>query len=81
MLSFIADLDDDRLRTVAQARHTISAALLYEEILQSWLAFEERRVRVPGSPAGLSTAELWQVVTALALRLWDSGEPLLGWPS
>lgn len=78
MLSFIADLDADRLRTVAQARHTISPALLYEEILQSWLAFEERRVKVPGSPATLSTAELWQVVTALALRLWDSGESLLG---
>ncbi|MET8334872.1 NACHT and WD40 repeat domain-containing protein [Streptosporangium canum] len=49
MLSFIADLDDQRLATVAKARHTISAALLYEEIMGSWLAFEERRVRdVPG---------------------------------
>ncbi|MEV0820494.1 TIR domain-containing protein [Nonomuraea rubra] len=77
MLSFIADLDADRLRTVAEARHTISPALLYEEILTSWLAFEERRARVPGSPAGLSVEDLWQVVTALAVRLWESGEALL----
>ncbi|MEV0993922.1 TIR domain-containing protein [Nonomuraea sp. NPDC050202] len=77
MLSFIADLDADRLRTVAEARHTISPALLYEEILTSWLVFEERRARVPGSPAGLSVEDLWQVVTALAVRLWESGEALL----
>src|SRR5690606_22521964 len=32
MLSFIADLDAERLRTVAEARHTISPALLYEQI-------------------------------------------------
>lgn len=78
MLSFIADLDDRRLATVAKARHTLSVALLYEEILGSWLAFEERRVRdVPGSPAGLRAGELWQAVTALALRLWESGEAYL----
>ncbi|MER7500219.1 TIR domain-containing protein [Nonomuraea pusilla] len=78
MLSFIADLDADRLRTVAAARHTLSPALLYEEILASWLAFEERRARVPGSPVSLTVDELWHAVTALALRLWDSGEALLG---
>ncbi|WP_049563633.1 TIR domain-containing protein [Nonomuraea sp. SBT364] len=78
MLSFIADLDSDRLRMVAGARHTISPALLYEEILQSWLAFEERRAKVPGSAASLTRDELWRAVTALALRLWDSGESLLG---
>ncbi|MEV4070307.1 TIR domain-containing protein [Nonomuraea fuscirosea] len=78
MLSFIADLDADRLRTVAEARHTISPALLYEEILTSWLAFEERRARVPGSAVALTVEELWRVVTALAVRLWESGESLLG---
>ncbi|GAA3313983.1 TIR domain-containing protein [Nonomuraea dietziae] len=78
MLSFIADLDAERLHTVATARHTISPALLYEEILSSWLAFEERRTSVPGAPATLTTEELWRAVTALALRLWDSGESFLG---
>ncbi|MFI6497673.1 TIR domain-containing protein [Nonomuraea typhae] len=78
MLSFIADLDADRLRAVATTRHTISPALLYEEILSSWLRFEEQRTRVPGSPGTLSVAELWRAVTALALRLWDTGEAFLG---
>ncbi|MEU6997831.1 TIR domain-containing protein [Nonomuraea sp. NPDC046570] len=78
MLSFIADLDPERLRAVARARHTISPALLYEEILSSWLAFEEARTRVPGSSGTLTIDELWRAVTALAMRLWDSGEPYLG---
>ncbi|MFG2072818.1 WD40 domain-containing protein [Nonomuraea maritima] len=78
MLSFIADLDADRLRTVAGARHTLSPALLYEEILGSWLAFEERRARVPGALPTLTTDELWEAVTALAVRLWENGESLLG---
>ncbi|MEU6778840.1 TIR domain-containing protein [Nonomuraea angiospora] len=78
MLTFIADLDADRLRTVAGARHTISPALLYDEILSSWLAFEERRARIPGSATALTVDELWQAVTALAMRLWDTGESLLG---
>ncbi|GAA3207627.1 WD40 domain-containing protein [Nonomuraea helvata] len=78
MLTFIADLDADRLRTVAGARHTISPALLYDEILSSWLAFEERRARVPGSAAALTVEELWRVVTVLAVRLWGTGESLLG---
>ncbi|MBN6054039.1 TIR domain-containing protein [Nonomuraea sp. RK-328] len=78
MLSFIADLDADRLRTVARARHTTSPAQLYQEILTSWLTFEARRAALPGSAAGLTLEELWQAVTALALRLWESNEALLG---
>ncbi|MGW4966231.1 NACHT N-terminal helical domain 7-containing protein [Nonomuraea sp. NPDC004186] len=77
MLSFVADLPGDRLRTVATTGGAISPAGLYEEILTSWLAFEERRAGVPGSAAVLSTEELWQAVTALALRLWESGKSLL----
>jgi hypothetical protein len=81
MLSFIADLDGRRLATVAKARHTISAALLYEEILTAWLDFEERRVHdVPGSVTGLVAGELRQAVTALALRLWETGESFLRLP-
>ncbi|TYB54178.1 TIR domain-containing protein [Nonomuraea sp. PA05] len=77
MLSFITDLDADRLRTVAGARRAVSPALLYEEILTSWLVFEERRARIPGSPSGLTVDDLWRAVTALAVRLWESGEALL----
>ncbi|MGH3932211.1 MAG: TIR domain-containing protein [Pseudonocardiaceae bacterium] len=78
MLSFIADLDESRLRAVAESGHVISAASLYEEILGAWLSYEERRAGdVHGAAAGLTVGELWQAVTALAVRLWESNEQYL----
>jgi len=78
MLSFIADLDEERLRTAAAARHTISAAGLYQQILRSWLSYEaDRTTNGAGGAAGLVVDDLWQAVTTLALRLWESGEPYL----
>ncbi|MCT9930561.1 TIR domain-containing protein [Planotetraspora sp. A-T 1434] len=78
MLSFIADLPEERLRAVARAGQAISAAALYQEILDTWLAFEENRTRgVAGSPGGLARQELWRAATTLALRLWETGETYL----
>ncbi|WP_182885130.1 TIR domain-containing protein [Microbispora sp. H10885] len=78
MLSFIADLPEERLRAVARAGETISAAGLYQEILDTWLAFEEERVGgVAGAPGGLTREELWRATTTLALRLWETGETYL----
>jgi hypothetical protein len=75
MLSFIANLDEDRLHAVADTAHTISAAQLYREILQSWLSFEANRTSgLRGAPVGLRLEDLWQAVTTLALRLWETGE-------
>ncbi len=75
MLSFIADLNEDRLRAAADARHTISAAGLYKEILQNWLSHEADRVT--GAAVTLRLDDLWQAVTTLALRLWETGESYL----
>jgi WD40 repeat protein/transcriptional regulator with XRE-family HTH domain len=77
MLSFVADLDADRLAAVAMARETMSAAGLYREILTSWLTYEYERVHVPGGPAGLTIGELWQAITTLALRMCELNEMLL----
>lgn len=78
MLSFIADLDDGRLRTVMQAKRVVSAARLYEEILEAWLTFEEERTHgIRGAPPSLTRPALWQAVGTLAVRLWESQEPLL----
>ncbi|WP_406095094.1 TIR domain-containing protein [Kitasatospora purpeofusca] len=74
LLSFVADLDHDRLRAVAGAGRALSAAGLYEEVFTSWLRFEERRGHGgPGAAPGLQLDQLWQAVTLLALRLWESG--------
>ncbi|HEX9526525.1 MAG TPA: NACHT domain-containing protein, partial [Streptosporangiaceae bacterium] len=78
MLGFIADLDEERLRAVAGTQQAISAARLYEEILRAWLAHEEERTHgVAGTPGGMRLDDLWQAVTTLAMRLWESGETLL----
>lgn len=78
MLSFIADLDESRLQTVAESGQVLSAAFLYEEILGAWLSYEERRTGgVHGAAGGLTRSELWQAVTALAVRLWESNEQYL----
>jgi WD40 repeat protein len=78
MLSFIADLDESRLRAVAGTRQAVSAAALYEEILRAWLSHEEQRAnQVPGAPVGLKVDDLWRAVTTLAMRLWEAGESFL----
>ena len=78
MLSFISELDEGRLRAVAGMQETISAAALYEEILSTWLSYEEKRTQgVPGAPGGLAAGDLRSAVTTLAMRMWETGEPLL----
>ncbi|MFG2013584.1 WD40 domain-containing protein [Actinomadura geliboluensis] len=77
MLSFIADLPEDRLRAVAQARRAVSPADLYDEILSSWLAYEADRVGGAGGPSGLKTDDMWRAVGTLALRLWEGNEQFL----
>ncbi|GLZ03711.1 hypothetical protein Acsp03_11780 [Actinomadura sp. NBRC 104412] len=77
MLSFIADLPEERLRAVAQARATVSPADLYREILTSWLTYEAERVRQSGGPSGLTVEDMWTAVGTLALRLWEGNEEFL----
>jgi len=78
MLSFIADLDEQRLPAVARDDSPVSAARLYREILGSWLAHEGGRAHgAHGTLAGLSADELEHAVTVLALRLWAAGESLV----
>ncbi|MEU8120012.1 TIR domain-containing protein [Spirillospora sp. NPDC049024] len=77
MLSFIADLPEERLRAVAQARRAVSPADLYQEILSSWLAYEAERVGGAGGPSGMKADDMWQAVGTLALRLWEGNEQFL----
>ncbi|WP_369392171.1 TIR domain-containing protein [Streptomyces sp. CG1] len=78
LLGFVADLDDDQLRAVAGAGRALSPAGLYQEVLTAWLGFEAQRAGAgPGRAPGLSLDQLWDAVTALALRLWESGQDSL----
>ncbi|MGW7515650.1 WD40 domain-containing protein [Streptomyces sp. NPDC054796] len=78
LLSFVADLDQDQLRSVAGAGRALSPAKLYEDVFTSWLAYEERRGQGgPGAAPGLGIDDLWAAVTALARRMWESGRNAL----
>ncbi|CAL9408634.1 hypothetical protein SUDANB6_01606 [Streptomyces sp. enrichment culture] len=78
LLGFVADLDDDQLRAVAGAGRALSPAGLYREVLTAWLRFEEHRgTGGPGRAPGLNLDQLWNAVTVLALRLWESGQDAL----
>ncbi|WP_051866134.1 TIR domain-containing protein [Streptomyces griseus] len=76
LLGFVADLDDEQLRAVAGAGRALSPAGLYQEVLTAWLRFEEERGAAGRAP-GLGLDQLWTAVTALALRLWESGQDSL----
>ena len=74
MLSFIVDLPETDLRQ-AQARDgQMTAARLYELLLQRWLVGEYERMQPQGAAPTLSTQDRWQAATDLALCLWRKTE-------
>jgi len=77
MLGFIAGLDERRLRTARDQHGTITAAVLYGELLEQWLDHEYTRAQPRGAAPTLSHGQRWSAVTKLALRLWESTEPTL----
>ena len=77
MLSFIADLDEDRLRAVEREHGQISAADLYRELVDRWLVFERDRQAPRGGRPALDEQERLRACTTLALRLWASTAPTI----
>jgi len=74
MLSFVANLDAERLAAAATDSKVISAARVFEGILTHWLEYEVARISGrPGTAEVLALPELWRAVEALAVRLWQSG--------
>ncbi|MGH4023562.1 MAG: NACHT domain-containing protein [Pseudonocardiaceae bacterium] len=72
MLSFIANLDERRLRAVQKEHGQISAAELYRELVYSWLLGEAGRQHHRAGLPSLDAAERLHACTALALRLWTT---------
>lgn len=77
MLAFVAQLDDRRLLAVRAEGGQLSAAGLYEEIIDYWLAKEEDRQRHRRGLEVLSKDERFAVCTKLALRLWQTNQPTI----
>ncbi len=78
MLGFITELG---LETLRQARDraggAISAAKLYQLIIDRWLVFEYERAHMPGVEVTLSREARWAAVLAIANRLWRKTEKYL----
>ncbi|MGH3996550.1 MAG: WD40 repeat domain-containing protein, partial [Pseudonocardiaceae bacterium] len=70
MLSFIADLNEQRLRDVQAEHGQISAAELYRELVEFWLLREAGRHQHRGGLPSLDDKERLAACTLLALRLW-----------
>jgi uncharacterized protein YjbI with pentapeptide repeats len=77
MLGFAADLDEERLRDAQDATSKVSAARLYEQIIDQWLDSEMRRQQHRSGLRSITKAERLAACTALALRLWASANPAL----
>jgi len=75
MLGFIADLPEEQLRQARDHSGEITAAALYELLIERWLGHEHTRAAPRGAPPSLSLSGLWDGVTQLALRLWQQTEP------
>jgi WD40 repeat protein len=81
MLGFITELDRDELRkTKLKEGGVVSAAKLYQLLLDRWLIFEYERAHLPGIPITLTREERWAAVTAIANRLWQKTEKFLSQP-
>ena len=75
MLAFIAELPQTDLLAAQAADGTITQTDLYRLLVDRWLDFEASRRRPTlGALPGLTAGQLRTAVTAIALRLWISGE-------
>ncbi len=71
LLTFIAELEEDRLRQARQRGGTVTAADLYRELVDQWLDYEHTR-----SPE-LTVDERKAAVTELAVAMWRDGEAFI----
>jgi WD40 repeat protein len=78
MLTFVAELDEERLRAAARNEAgRITAASLYAEIIDFWLTREEERHTHEQGLRPITKEERLHACTALARRLWTSRLPQL----
>ena len=78
MLDFITRIQEDRLLAAHERTGEITAAGLYEELLDQWLHYELRRQDRPGGLTPPTEEQFWHAVTVLALRLWGSTDEGIG---
>jgi WD40 repeat protein/nucleoside phosphorylase len=78
MLGFIAKIEPQKLREAKEKSGEITAAKLYEILVDQWLGFEHDRANPPGAPKGIGRGKLRELVDALAALFWDRRARMLG---
>jgi WD40 repeat protein len=71
MLGFIAKIAPEKLREAKERSGEITAAKLYEILIDQWLDFEFARVNPRGAPSGISRVMLRELVNKLAGVFWE----------
>src|SRR5262249_10979286 len=77
MLGFIAQIPPEKLREAKEKSGEITAAKLYELLIERWLDFEHARANPPGAPRGILRSSLREAMTEVALMLWRRPEKSL----
>ncbi|WP_437836221.1 phosphorylase family protein [Sorangium sp. So ce1153] len=75
LLSFISEIPERELLGARDRTGKITAAGLYQSLLDRWFRGEDERVHLKGAASTLATEDRWKAVTTLALRLWSRMEP------
>ena len=66
MLGFIARIEPEKLREAKKESGEITAAKLYEVLIDQWLDFEYARANPPGAPHGITRERLRAAMTEVA---------------
>jgi WD40 repeat protein len=74
MLSFIVEIDEDKLLAAQDRAGTITKAELYTLLIERWIDYEFKRSEYRGVPTLLDGPGRWRAVLVLAERLWGSGD-------
>lgn len=77
MLSFLAEIDTDRLVRAREAGARLGAAELYRQVIEQWKDREEARLRRDDYLPALDREQLWSAVSRLAVNLWRTGRERL----
>ncbi len=74
MLSFIAEIEEDKLLEARSRTGQITKAELYTLLIERWIGYEFKRAEFSGVPTLLNPPDRWRAVLVLAEKMWGSGD-------
>ncbi|MFO0589986.1 MAG: pentapeptide repeat-containing protein [Polyangiaceae bacterium] len=74
MLRFISDIEEAQLLAARDCSGSITAARLYEALMERWLGHEHQRAHPAGTTPALDAAGRWRSVMILAEHLWGRAD-------